>query len=204
MNAKITFFTNPMSRGRVARWMLEECGATYETVLLDYGTTMKAADYLAINPMGKVPALKHGDAVVTELAAVCMYLADLFADKKLAPPVGSPERAAYYRWFFFLAGPLQEAMDVKALGAAVPPEMRGRLGFGSEQQVLDVLEAAVKKGPFLCGEHFTAVDLYASSNLGWMMGMKAIEPRPAFVDYVKRCSDRPAKLRAEEIDGKMG
>lgn len=203
MSANITFYTNPMSRGRVARWMLEECGATYETVLLEYGTSMKAAEYLAINPMGKVPALKHGEAVVTELPAICMYLADLFPEKKLAPPIGSPERAAYVRWFFFMAGPVQEAMDIKAVGATVAPELRGRLGFGTEEHVLSALEGAIQKGPFLCGDHFSAVDLYTSATLGWLMATKSIEARPAFGDYVKRCTDRPAWSRAGELDGPM-
>ena len=107
MTAPITLYTHPMSRGRTARWMLEECGATYDTVVLDYGTSMKAPAYLAINPMGKVPALTHGDIVVTEQAAICAYLADLFPEKKLAPAVGSPQRGAYYRWLFFAAAPLE-------------------------------------------------------------------------------------------------
>ena len=117
MTAPLTFYTHPMSRGRVARWMLEETGLSYDTVLLEYGTTMKAPEYLAINPMGKVPALKHGDTVITEQAAICMYLADLVPEKQLAPPVGSFERGSYYRWISFMA-PLEQLMVAKASGAA--------------------------------------------------------------------------------------
>lgn len=204
MSTNLTLFTHPMSRGRVARWMLEECGATYETVVLQYGTSMKAAEYLAINPMGKVPALKHGDAVVTELSAICAYLAEIFPEKNLAPPVGSPERAPYLRWFFFVAGPMQEALDVKLVGAKVAPELQGTLGFGNEERVFDALEGALKKGPFLCGKQFTAVDLLTCGNLGWLLKMKSIESRPTFVEYVARCSDRPALHRAEQLDGPVG
>jgi glutathione S-transferase len=105
--SELTFYTNPMSRGRIVRWMLEEIGQPYDTVLLDYGTTMKAPDYLAVNPMGKVPALKHGDAVITEGGAICAYLADAFPQAALAPPHGSPLRGAYYRWLFYAAGPVK-------------------------------------------------------------------------------------------------
>ncbi len=106
MTDKLVFYTHPMSRGRIVRWMLEEIGAPYETQVLDYGTTMKAPDYLAINPMGKVPAIMHGDSVVTECAAICAYLADAFPAAGLAPNVTSRDRGAYYRWLFFAAGPL--------------------------------------------------------------------------------------------------
>ena len=115
MSAQLTFNTNPMSRARVARWMLEETGLLYDTVVLDYGTTMKAPAFRAINPMGKVPALTHGDTVITENAAICMYLADLVPEKQLAPPVGSPARGPYYRWISFM-GPLEQLMVTKSTG----------------------------------------------------------------------------------------
>ncbi|WP_458329479.1 glutathione S-transferase N-terminal domain-containing protein [Ottowia flava] len=127
MSDTLTFYTNPMSRARVARWMLEETGLPYETQVLEYGTTMKAPGFLAINPMGKVPALKHGDTVVTENAAICMYLADLVPEKKLAPPVGSHARGPYYRWISFM-GPLEQLMVAKTTGGALPePGMAGWL-----------------------------------------------------------------------------
>ena len=114
MTDDLVFYTNPMSRGRIARWMLEEVGCSYRTELLEYGTTMKAADYLAINPMGKVPAIRHGDTIVTECAAICAYLADVFPDAGLAPPPDA--RGAYYRWLFFAAGPLEAAVVNHSLG----------------------------------------------------------------------------------------
>src|SRR3982750_1979055 len=116
----LTFYTNPMSRGRIIRWMLEEVGQPYETVVLDYASTMKGADYLAINPMGKVPAIKHGDTVVTEAAAICAYLADAFPEAGLAPPPADRLRGPYYRWLFFVAGPLEAAWTNKVLGFDVP------------------------------------------------------------------------------------
>ena len=110
MRDDLVFYTNPMSRGRIARWMLEETGQPYETVVLDYTTTLKAPAYLAVNPMGKVPALLHGDAVVTESAAICAYLADAFPQAGLAPPLTSKARAPYFRWLFFAGGSHQQTI----------------------------------------------------------------------------------------------
>lgn len=193
----ITFYTHPMSRGRVTRWMLEETGLPYDTVLLDYGTTMKAPEYRAINPMGKVPALKHGDTVITEQAAICMYLADLVPDKHLAPPVGTPERGSYYRWISFMA-PLEQLMTAKADGSALPkPEMAG---FGTEKDLLDTLEAALKDREHLAGQHFTAADLLVAAYVGWYLQFKLLEPRAAFTAFAERHQQRPAARRADEID----
>ena len=200
MTAPLTLYTHPMSRGRVARWMLEETGLPYETVLLDYGTSMKAPAYRAINPMGKVPALKHGDTVVTEQAAICMYLADLVPEKKLAPPVGSPERGSYYRWISFMA-PLEQLMVAKANGSALPkPEMAG---FGTEQDLLDTLEAALKNREYLAGDTFTAADLLVAAYVGWYLQFKLLEARPAFVAFAERHNQRPAALRAKQIDADL-
>src|SRR5678815_397932 len=127
----LTFYTNPMSRGRIIRWMLEEVGQPYETVLLDFATTAKSPDYLAINPMGKVPAIKHGDTVVTECAAICAYLADMFPQAGLAPPHGSKRRGPYYRWLFFGAGPVEQSTTIQSLKVNVPKEQEGMVGFGS-------------------------------------------------------------------------
>ena len=135
--ASLTFYTHPMSRGRTARWMLEECGVPYDTVLLEYGTTMKAPDYLAVNPMGKVPALRHGQAVVTEVAAICAYLADLFPDKSLAPAVGTPARAAYYRWLFFLRRPSGKRRHRQG---AEPAGTRRTCGHGGLRQLRRCVE----------------------------------------------------------------
>jgi glutathione S-transferase len=196
----LTFYTNPMSRGRIARWMLEEVGEPYETVLLDYGTTMKGADYLAINPMGKVPAIKHGETVVTEGAAICAYLADVFADKGLAPPPTSRERGPYYRWMFFAAGPVEAAVTGKALGLLAPADKKMMAGYGSFEETIDALERAVSGGPFICGDRFTAADVYVGAQIGWGMMFGSIEKRPAFEEYFGRLAARPASIRAREID----
>jgi glutathione S-transferase len=200
MAGDLTFYTNPMSRGRIVRWMLEEVGHAYETVLLDYATTMKEPAYLAINPMGKVPAIRHGDTVVTEAAAICAYLADMYPDAGLAPPPGNPKRGPYYRWFFFAAGPLESAIITAALGAQVPPEKQAMVGWGSMELALDAVEKAVSASPFLCGDRFTAADLYLGAQLGFGMMFGTIGKRPAFEDYVGRTAGRPASVRAKEID----
>jgi len=200
MTAKLTLYTNPMSRGRIARWMMEEVAEPYETVVLDYGTTMKAPEYLAINPMGKVPAIKHGEVVVTEGAAICAYLADAFPSKGLAPPPGDPARGAYYRWMFFAAGPVEAVVTGKSLGLLAPEDKKMMAGYGSFDETIDALEQAVSQGPFVCGEQFTAADVYVGSQIGWGMMFGSIDKRPAFEEYFGRISARTAARRAAEID----
>lgn len=186
--APLTFYTHPQSRGRTARWMLEECGAPYDTVVLEYGTTMKAPAYLALHPMGKVPALQHGDVVVTETAAICTYLADVFPEKGLAPPAGSPQRAAYYRWLFFSAGPLETAVTAKALNLLAPAEQAVMVGYGSYASVMDTLEHAVLQArPHLCGEPFTAADLYVGSHLQWACSSAQSNAAPRSRRLCSRC-----------------
>ena len=200
MSDELVFYTNPMSRGRIVRWMLEEVGQPYRTELLDYGTTMKAPAYLAINPMGKVPALRHGDAIVTESAAICAYLADAFPQAGLAPAPGSRERAAYYRWLFFGAGPVESAVTNKAMGFQIPTERAGASGYGSLDAVLNALEGALSHADYLAGNRFSAADLYVGAQLGWGMQFGTIEKRPVFERYVARINQRPAAIRAREID----
>jgi glutathione S-transferase len=200
MADKLTFYTNPMSRGRIIRWMLEEVGQPYETVVLDYATTMKGPEYLAINPMGKVPAIKHGDAIVTEAAAICAYLADAFPQANLAPPSGSKERGPYYRWLFYGAGPVEAMASNQALGVVVPDEKRGMVGYGSREQVIDTLDKALQGREYLAGDRFTAADLYVGAQIGWGLQFGTIEKRPAFEQYMGRIMSRPAALRAREID----
>jgi len=200
MTDELVFYTNPMSRGRIVRWMLEETGQPYRTELLDYATTMKAPGYLAINPMGKVPALRHGDAVVTETAAICAYLADAFPDAGLAPPPGDRRRGAYYRWLFFAAGPLEAAVTNKALGVAVPEGRERMVGYGSFDAVMAAVEGALGADGYLAGDSFTAADLYLGSQLGFGMMFGTIEKRPAFERYWARIGTRPAAVRAKEID----
>ena len=200
MPDELVIYTNPQSRGRVARWMLEEVGQPYRTEILDYASSLKAPAYLAINPMGKVPALRHGDTVVTENAAICAYLADAFPQAKLAPPPGDRLRGPYYRWMFFAAGPVEYAVSNKALGFTVPPERERMMGYGTVARALDTLEAAVSRSDYLAGGSFTAADLYVGSHLGFGMMFGTIDKRPAFEHYWQRLSGRPAYLRAKGID----
>jgi len=200
MSDNLVLYTNPMSRGRIARWMLEEIGQPYETVLLDYATTLKAPAYLAINPMGKIPALTHGDAVVTECAAICAYLADAFPDAGLAPPIGSKARAPYFRWLFFAAGPVEAAITNKQMGFELAPGKERSAGYGSLAAVLNALEMAVIASPYLAGDQFTAADVYAGSQIGFGLRFGTIEKRPAFITYWDRISARLAYLRAAELD----
>lgn len=196
MAETLTLYSNPMSRGRIARWMLEEIGQPYEVRYLDYGPDMKAPDYLAVNPMGKVPALVHGDKVVTEYAAICAYLADAFPEAGLAPA----ERSAYYRWLFFGAGPFEAAVISNALGFEVPQERRGMVGFGSLETTLTALERALADSPYLAGDRFSAADVATGSQIGWGLRFGTIEPRPVLQAYWDRLSVRPALQRANDAD----
>jgi glutathione S-transferase len=199
MSDEIVFYTSPMSRGRIVRWMLEEVGRPYRTELIGFGA-MKEAAYRAINPMGKVPALSHGATVVTECAAILAYLADACPEAGLAPEPAA--RGAYYRWLFFCAGPVEAAVTNKVLGVTVPdePRMRGMVGYGSLEAVLDTLEGAVTGQEFVAGERFSAADLYLAAHLGWGMQFGTIPRRPAFEAYAGRHAGRPAAVRAREID----
>ena len=198
MSNELVFYTNPMSRGRIVRWMLEEVGAPYRTEILDYASTLKAPAYLAINPMGKIPAITHGGAVVTEGAAICAYLADAFPEAGLAPPTS--DRADYYRWLFFAAGPVEAAVTAKSLGFEPKPEQERMAGFGSLAHVVDALELAVTGRDFIAGGKFSAADVYVGSQIGWGMQFGSIEKRPAFETYWGKLFERPAAVRARQID----
>jgi len=200
MTDELIFYTHPMSRGRIVRWMLEEIEQPYRTELLDYGTTMKAPACLAVNPMGKVPAIRHGDTVVTEAAAICAYLADAFPETRLAPPPGDRLRGAYYRWLFFVAGPLEAAAANKIMGFAVPEERERMMGYGRFEHVMNALEAAVSRSEYLVGDRFTAADVYVGSHIDFGMQFGTLEKRSAFEQYWQRLSARPAALRAKQID----
>jgi glutathione S-transferase len=198
MSKELVFYTNPMSRGRIVRWMLEEVGAPYRTEILGYADSMKAPAYLAVNPMGKVPAITHGDTVVTEGAAICAYLADAFPEAGLAPALS--ERGDYYRWLFFAAGPVEAAVSVAGLGVEVTPDKQRTVGWGSMDHVLHALELAVSKQDYVAGDRFTAADVYFGSQIGWGMQFGSLERRPAFEAYWARLFNRPAAVRAREID----
>lgn len=197
--ANLTLYTHPMSRGRIARWMLEEVGQPYKMEIIQFGGS--SDDYRAVNPMGKVPAIRHGDTIVTETAAICAYLADAFPEAGLAPSPSALARGDYYRWLFFTAGPLEAAVMDRALGLAeIPADRKLAVGYGSFDLTMDVLEKAVSAGPYLAGDRFSAADLYLASHLGWGMGFGTVPKRPAFEDYVARHYARPAHLRATELD----
>jgi glutathione S-transferase len=200
----LVFYTNPMSRGRIIRWMLEEVGQPYDTKVLRWETgDAKSPEYLAINPMGKVPTIVHGGTVVTECAAICAYLADAFPQAGLAPAHGSKDRGAYYRWLFFGAGPIEQAVAFGSLKVDVPAEQRGMVGFGCMDDVLNALEGALKGRQYLAGDSFTAADLYIASHLQWGMNFGTIERRPVFEAYSEPLVNRPAALRADEIDNAL-
>ncbi|MDO9367850.1 MAG: glutathione S-transferase family protein [Sphingopyxis sp.] len=198
MAEDLIFYTNPMSRGQIARWMLEEVGTPYEARILDYGTTMKDESYLAINPMGKVPAVVHKGKVVTECAAICAYLADAFPEAGLAP--GTGDRADYYRWLFFTSGPVEQAITAKHFGVEPDSDQQRMAGFGSLPAALDALESAVAGKAFVAGDRFSAADVYVGSQIDWGLQFGTIASRPAFEAYVTPLRERPAYKRAKDID----
>ena len=207
MPADLTLYTNPMSRGRIARWMLEETGAPYDVEVLTFDDSIRADGYRAVNPMAKVPAIRHGDVVVTEAAAICAYLADAFPDAGLAPPV--KERGPYYRWLFFGAGPFEAATVNKMIGVEVTDEQQGIVGYGTLDRVLDTLEGTLEASTYVAGEAFSAADVYVGANLNWGVNMmRTIEGRPAFARYLALLSERAALTRANALDdalaAKMG
>lgn len=191
----IVFYTNPLSRGGIVHWMLEELDVPYKMETLEYGTTMKAPAYLTINPMGKVPAIKHGKVVVTEAAAICAYLADAFPEAGLAPPLA--ERGPYYRWMFFGAGPLEAALSNHACGFQPTKEQEMQVGYGSLAAVLDTLAQAVAGRQFIAGDRFSAADVYVGSHIGWGMRFGTLERRQEFEAYWDGLKDRPAHRRVE-------
>jgi len=198
MAKDLIFYTNPMSRGRIARWMLEETGADYETVVLDFASSAKSPDYLAVNPMGKVPAIVHGGRVVTECAAICAYLAEAFPDAGLAPL--PHERADYYRWMFFAAGPIEQAVTMRALGISPPEERRAMLGFGSYELMVDTVADWLGTHPYVAGDRFTAADVYVGSQVAWGTQFGTLPKRDAFSAYLERVLARDAYGRGNAKD----
>ncbi|WP_423142874.1 glutathione S-transferase family protein [Parablastomonas sp. CN1-191] len=201
--ADFTFFTNPMSRGQIARWALHEAGADYDQVLVDW--TAKPAALLAANPMGKVPTILHhaaaGARTVSEAAAICAYLADVLPQAGLAPH--DTERADYYRWMFFAAGPIEQAIVAKSMGWDVPEGREPMVGFGSVSRVLGTLEAHLQGREWVCGNRFTMADVYVGSQVDWGLTFGSIPPREAFVAYAERIQARPAYKAAKTIDNDL-
>ena len=200
MADELVLYTNPMSRGRIARWMMEEIGQPYRAEILGFDASMKSADYKALNPMGKVPTLVHGDTVVTECAAICAYMADAFPQAGLAPAPNSHLRGPYYRWMFFAAGPVEAAVSNKAFGLEVPPDRARAIGYGTYADVMDTLEYALTRSEYVAGDRFSAADVYVGSQILWGLQFGTIEKRPAFEAYGARIAARPAARRAAEID----
>ena len=195
MENVVTFYTHPMSRGRIAHWMLEETSAPYETKLLSFDKREnKDPKFLSINPMGKLPAIVHRGVVVTETAAIITYLADSFPKTQLAPAVNAPERGAYYRWMFFGATCAEPAIIDKMLNRP-SVERTSALSYGTFNDAMSTLEKATGDKPFLLGDHFTAADLYLSSIIGFGFMTKALESSATFQKYIARCTDRPAYQR---------
>jgi glutathione S-transferase len=199
--SKIDFYTNPMSRGQIARWALHEAGAEYEQHLLDYGTTMKSPEYLAINPMGKVPAIVHDGNVVTECAAICAYLADAFPEAGLQP--ASSERANYYRWMFFAAGPLESAITDRHLKCEPTEEQQRMAGYGSYDHAVAALEGALSGKDYICGNRFTAADIYVGSQVDWGLQFGTLPASAAFSAYAERLRERDAYKASKAIDGAL-
>jgi glutathione S-transferase len=201
--AKLTLYHAAPSRSSITRWMLEEVGEPYDIHLLSLSKgDNRAPEYLAVNPMGKVPALKHGDVVVTEAAAICTYLADEFPRAKLNVPIGDPRRGVYLKWLFFGPSCIEPAMTDRAFPRKEEPR-RAMLGYGDFDTVIDVLTKAVAKGPYLMGEQFTAVDVIIGSTLRWGTMFKLLPERPEFTAYVGRLAQRPALQRAEAQDKEL-
>ncbi len=197
----IHFYTNPMSRGQIARWMLEEVGEPYEQHLLGYGEAMKSPEYLAINRMGKVPAIVHDGRVVTEAAAICAYLADAFPQAGLAPP--PTERADYYRWLFFAAGPVEQAVTARALGLEAPADKAPMAGYGTLDAVVETLSGWLQGREWVAGDRFTAADVYVGSQVDLGLQFGSLPTRPAFEAYAARLRARPAYIRAKDIDNAL-
>lgn len=194
----LIFYTNPMSRGQTVRWMLEEVGHSYEQRLLDYGTTMKAAEYLSVNPMGKVPAIVHKGQVVTEVAAICCYLAEAFPDAGLLPDLSA--RGDYFRWIFFCAGPVEAAFSNRSAGWEPNVEQQRMFGYGSYDMAISTIGKAVSGKQFIAGDRFSAADLFVGSMLNFMMQFNLLPADPIFENYVAPLRERPAFKRAKKID----
>ncbi len=196
----MTLYTNPQSRGVVVENLLAELQIDCERVNLEYGTSMKAPKYLAINPFGKVPTLMDGEIIIHELPAICAYLADKYADKGLAPALDDPKRGLYFRWLFFGAGPFDCACTDRALGVEVNQEQQVSVGYGTYDTMYRTLVRELEEAdPYLCGEQFTAADVFTGGYILFLMGMGRLEPHPAMVRYAKALLQRPSMAKLAEM-----
>lgn len=197
----IEFYTNPMSRGQIARWMLEEVGADYHEHLLDYGEALRSPEFLAVNPMGKVPAIVHDGRAVTEAAAICAYLADAFPAAGLGPL--PHERAAYHRWMFFAAGPVEQGVTARALGWTPSTDQERTAGFGNYERMVDVLAGRLGEVEWIAGDRFTAADVYVGSQVDWGLLFRTLPARAEFERYAARLRERPAYRKAKARDQQL-
>ena len=198
--ADLIFYTNPQSRGRIVRWMLEELGHPYETEVIPYDQ-IKSERFLAVNPMGKVPAIKHRDHVVTECAAICAYLADVFPQAGLGPR--DDEKADYYRWMFYAAGPAEAAVSNQAMGWVPTPERERMFGYGNFDKVVAVLDELFSLRDYVCGDRFTAADVYVGSQIMFPLQFGMLPERDSFIRYRDRLQSREAYKRANDIDERL-
>lgn len=201
--AGLTLYTNPISTGRIVRWLLEEIGVRYDTVVIDLDSHVRPPGFLAMNPIGKIPVLRHHNTVISETGAICAYLADAFPLAGLAPPVDSPARGDYYRWLFFAAGPLDTASTLKSLGYGPPPLGDVRAGWGSLDRVVAILEVTLSTRDWLAGEKFSAADIYLGSLLDWAVRFGNVADTPVFRAYLDRVTERPANERARARDDEL-
>jgi len=201
MSATLTFYTNPQSRGQIVRWMLEEVGVSYETVVLDYGTSMKAPDYLAINPMGKVPAILHRGELVTEQVAIFIYLADLFPQAKLAPALDDRLRGPYLRWLAYYGSCFEPAVVDRAMKRE--PGSTAMSPYGDFDTMLATLTGQFAKGPYLLGERMSAADVLWGTGLTWTTMFKLVPELPVIKDYIGRIGARPAVAKAKALDAAL-
>ena len=195
--ADLIFYTNPQSRGRIVRWMLEEVGQPYDTEIIPY-EAMKSERYLAVHPLGKVPAIKHHGRILTECAAICAYLADVFPEAELGPR--GDEKADYYRWLFYAAGPLEAAISNQAMGWQVPPERERMFGYGNFERAIAAVDEMLSLRDYVCGDRFTAADVYVGSQIMFPMQFGMLDKRDSFVGYAERLQQRDAYKRATAID----
>jgi glutathione S-transferase len=198
--ADLIFYTNPQSRGRIVRWMLEEVGQPYQTEVIAYDD-MKSERYLAIHPLGKVPAIKHDGRVVTECAAICAYLADVFAEAGLGPR--PEEKADYYRWLFYAAGPLEAAVSNQAMGWQVPQERERMFGYANFDKAIAAVDELLSLHDYVCGDRFTAADVYVGSQIMFPLQFGMLPERDSFLKYRDRLQARDAYKRATEIDERI-
>ncbi|MEO1967636.1 MAG: glutathione S-transferase family protein [Sphingomonadaceae bacterium] len=198
-----TFYTNPMSRGQIVRWALHEAGADYDTVLVDWAD--KPSEFVAANPMAKVPTLVHHhdghDHTITECAAICHYLAEMTANDLLPR---DEEKADYFRYLFFAAGPVEQAITSRAMGWSVDdPQKQGMLGFGSYERAMDAFDGMLSNRDFVCGDRFTMADVYVGSQVDWGLSFGSIPERASFAAYAERLRARDAYKAAKAIDMKL-